>query len=74
METHVDIFINVDGKKISIIHKKLIEMGLKPTIGEHDFVYNWKGIVTIDEEIKFIEKIQSNLKGTGVILRFTSIR
>ena len=74
METYVDIFINVDGEKISIIHKKLIEMGLKPTIGEHDFVYNWKGIVTIDEEIKFIEKIQSNLKGTGVILRFTSIR
>jgi len=74
METYVDIFINVDGGKISIIHKKLIEMGLKPTIGEHDFVYNWNGIVTIDEEIKFIEKIQSNLKGTGVILRFTSIR
>jgi len=74
METYVDIFINVDGEKISIIHKKLIEMGLKPTIGEHDFVYNWTGIVTIDEEIKFFEKIQSNLKGTGVILRFISIR
>jgi len=74
METYVDIFINVDGEKISIIHKKLIEMGLKPIIGEHDFVYNWTGIVTIDEEIKFFEKIQSNLKGTGVILRFISIR
>lgn len=70
----MDIFINVDGEKLSIIHKKLIGMGLKPTIGEHDFVYNWKGIITIDEEIKFIEKIQSNLRGTGVILRFTSIR
>ena len=56
METYVDLFISVDGQKISTIHSKIIEMGFKPTIGEHDFIYSWKGIVTIDEEIKFIEK------------------
>ena len=74
METYVDVFLNMDGEKASIIHKKLIEMGLKPTIGEHDFVYNWNGIVTIDEEIKFIDNVQSKLKGTSAILRFTTIR
>ena len=74
METYLDLFINSDGEKISTIYKKITEMGLKPTIGDHDFVYYWKGIVTIDEEIKFIENIQSHLKGTGVILRFISVR
>ena len=74
METYIDLYINVDGQKISAIHSKIIEMGFKPTIGEHDFVYSWKGIVTIDEEIKFIEKLQNHLKGTGAILKFSSVR
>jgi hypothetical protein len=74
METYVDIFISADGEKISIIHDIMVELGLKPTIGEHDFVYNWKGITTIEEEIKFIEKIQDKLKGTGVLLKFKTLR
>jgi len=74
MDTYVDLFISSDGEKVTTIHKKMVEMGLKPTIGEHDFIYSWTGIVTIDEELEFIEKIQSKLKGTGAILRFTSIR
>ena len=49
-------------------------MGLKPTLGDHDFVYNWNGIVNIEEEIEFIEKIQSALRGTGAMLRFTTKR
>ena len=74
METYVDLYLNSDGEKASIIHKYLLELGLKPTIGDHDFVYDWKGIVNIDEEIQFIENIQMKLKGTGTILRFQTIR
>jgi len=74
METYIDIFLSPDGEKISVINKKLLEMGLKSTIGEHDYIYNWKCIVKMDEEIQFIDKVLSNLKGTGVILRFTTIR
>ena len=74
METYVDVFLNTNGEKASVIHKKLVEMGLKPTIGEHDYVYNWNSIVKIEEEIKFIDNVQANLKGCGVILRFTTVR
>jgi hypothetical protein len=74
METYIDIFLNPDGEKASVIHKKLTEIGLKPTIGDHDYIYNWKSIVKIDEEIQFIDKVLLNLKGTGVTLRFTTIR
>lgn len=74
METYIDVYLNVDGEKASVIHDKLIKIGLKPTIGEHDFAYNWKGLASIEEELKFIEKIQHTLKGTGAILKFKTIR
>ncbi|RLF33332.1 MAG: hypothetical protein DRM98_02445 [Thermoplasmata archaeon] len=74
METYVDVFMNVDGEKASVIYNKLLKMGLKPTIGEHDFIYNWNGIVSIEEEIKLIDRIQEELKGTGVILKFKTMR
>ena len=74
MEIYVDVFISSDGEKASVINQKLLEFGLKPTIGEHDYIYNWKGIVTIDEELKFVDKIQQKLKGTGAILKFETIR
>jgi hypothetical protein len=74
METYIDIYFPVDGAKASVSFKKLLTMGLKPTVGDHDFVHKWKGIVTIEEEITFIESIQEELKGTGIILKFTTIR
>jgi hypothetical protein len=74
METYIDVYINSDGVKSSEILKKLVEMGLKPSIGEHDFIFDWKGIVSIEEEIEFIDKIQDKLRGTGVFLKFTTNR
>jgi hypothetical protein len=74
METYIDIFFSTDGEKASIIEKKLIDMGLKPTIGDHDFVYDWGKIVESSEVANFVDKIQSNLKGSGAILKFTTIR
>ena len=74
METYVDIYVNVNGEKTSFIYEKLLNMGLKPAIGNHDFVKNWEGIVSIGEVVEFADKIQSELKGTGAYLKFTSDR
>jgi hypothetical protein len=74
METYIDVFINADGEKASIIFEKLDKMGLKYHIGEHDFIHDWKRVITITEELAFIDNIQEELKGTGVYLRFTTIR
>jgi hypothetical protein len=74
METFVDVFMNADGEKASIIFDRLKRMGLKDHMGEHDFIYDWKGIVTITEELTLIDRIQEKLKGTGVILKFTTFR
>jgi len=74
METFVDVFMNADGEKGSVIFTKLNEIGLKYCIGEHDYVYDWKKIATISEELKLIDKIQLQLKGTEALLKFTTIR
>ena len=74
METYIDIFLPTTGEKASSINEKLITLGLKPTIGEHDYVYNWNGIVTIEEELKFIDEVQEKLKDTGAILKFKTSR
>ena len=58
METYVDVYLNADGEKASKVHKKLVQLKLKPTIGEHDYVYTWESLATIEDELKFIEKVQ----------------
>ncbi|KYK21771.1 hypothetical protein AYK24_03170 [Thermoplasmatales archaeon SG8-52-4] len=74
METYIDVFINADGEKASLIFEKLTKMGLKYYIGEHDFIYNWKRIASIEEELDFVDRIQEKLKGTGTLLKFTTVR
>ena len=74
MKTYVEVLVNADGEKASVISEKLLEIGLKPAIGQHDFVYNWKDDVTLSEVLKFVDRVQSKLKGTGAILNFSTIR
>ena len=49
-------------------------MGIKYHFGEHDFIYDWKGIAKISDELDLADKIQEKLKGSGAILKFTTIR
>ncbi|MBU0496528.1 MAG: hypothetical protein KKC68_04255 [Candidatus Thermoplasmatota archaeon] len=74
METYLDVYLHANGEKASVIYKKLLQMGFKPTIGEHDFVYNWKRIVNLEEEIAFVDTVQVALKDTGALIRFFTMR
>jgi hypothetical protein len=74
MKTYVEIFHSVDGEKVSIIFNKMKDLGFKPALGEHDFVYIWRKDVVITEVIDFLDKVVTKLKGTGAILKFTTIR
>lgn len=74
METYIDVYINADGEKASNIYKKILNKGLKPAIGKHDFVKEWEGIISIGEVANFADEVQKELKGTGSFLKFTSDR
>ncbi|MGF3555206.1 MAG: hypothetical protein ACQXXF_08105 [Thermoplasmatota archaeon] len=74
MKTYVEVYVSSNGEKASIITEKLLELGLKPTIGEHDFVYTWKEDVVLNEVLKFVDNIQSSLKNSGAMLKFSTFR
>lgn len=74
MKTYVEVYVSTEGEKASVITEKLLELGLKPTIGEHDFEYTWKENVVLNEVLKFVDHIQSKLKGFKAILKFSTFR
>ena len=69
METFVDVYINVNGEKTSIIYKKISELGLKYHIGEHDFIYDWKGIAKISDELILAKSVGIYLLNTSRSLK-----
>ena len=74
MKTYIEILHSADGEKASVIFEILSDMGLKPALGEHDFVYNWKENVPLSVVINFLDRVLSKLNGTGAVLKFTTIR
>ena len=73
MKTYVEVLVSSECEKASVITDKFFDMGFKTTFGQHDFVYNWKDKATLIEVLRFVDKVQSNLKGFGIILKFTTI-
>ena len=73
MKTYVEILHSADGEKPSIVFEILSEMGLKPSFGQHDFVYHWNKDVSFMEIILFLDRLILKLKGTGAILKFSTI-
>jgi hypothetical protein len=74
MKTYVEVYVSSDGAKASEIMEIMTNLGFKSSYGEQDFVFNWKKEVVLAEILKFVDKIQSKLKGTGVFLKFTTIK
>jgi len=60
MKTYVEVFVNADGEKASVITEKLLDM--------------WKDDVVLNEVLRFVDRVQSKLNGTGAILKFRTIR
>lgn len=74
MKTYVEVYVSADGDKASKITQIMHDIGLEPSFGEHDFEYKWKEKVTLPEILRFVDDVQSKLKGTGVLLKFATIR
>ena len=73
MKTYVEILHSADGAKASKIFEILTELGLQPSFGQTDFVYCWKKNVTIPEILRFLDNVLAKLKGTGAIVKFSTI-
>ena len=73
MKTYVEILHNADGANSSKIFEILTELGLQPSFGQTDFVYCWKKNVPLPEILKFLDRVLFKLKGTGAIVKFSTI-
>ena len=71
MRTSVSIIVSSEGGLMSKIARRFRELGFKPTLGMHDFVYKWEETKVIPEKvIDLIDKVQEKLKDTNVGLHF----
>jgi len=75
MITYVTVQVSSEGEKASEITRRFKELGFETTMGNHDYAYKWKEKdVTPEVVISFVDKVQSKLKGCGVIMHFATIR
>jgi hypothetical protein len=73
MKTHVSIIVSSEGGLMSEVAEIFKELGFKPTLGMHDFEYEWKETsVTTEKVIELIDKVQTKLKGMSVGLHFVT--
>jgi hypothetical protein len=73
MRTNVGIIVSSEGGLMSEVAKRFDELGFKPTLGMHDFVYEWEETkVTPEKVIQLIDQVQNKLKGTNVGLHFVT--
>ena len=73
MRTNVSIIVSSEGGLMSEVAKRFGELGFKPTLGMHDFVYEWEETsVTSDKVIELIDRVQRRLKDTNIGLHFVT--
>ena len=73
MRTHVSIIVSSEGGLLSEVATRFKELGFKPTLGMHDFVYDWEETkVTPEKVIELVDKVQIKLKGSKVGLHFVT--
>jgi hypothetical protein len=73
MRTNVSIIVSSEGGLMSEVARIFSGLGFKPTLGMHDFVYEWKETkVTPEKVIDLIDKVQKKLRGVNVGLHFVT--
>ena len=73
MRTNVSIIVSSEGGLMSEIARRFGDLDFKPTLGMHDFVYEWEITnVTPELVIALIDKLQKKLKGLNVGLHFVT--
>jgi len=74
MHTYTSVILNSEGAPASEVTAAFKELGFTTTLGTYDFAYDWgTKDVTPEEVIKFVEKVQTHLKGKKVLITISTI-
>jgi hypothetical protein len=73
MKSYLNVWFNSEGAKPSEINQRLMSLGFKPVQGTHDFVYEWRKNVEVDEILRFGDKVKLTLQGLNVMFKIETI-
>ncbi len=73
MKSYLIVWFNSEGGKPSEINQRLLSLGFKPMQGSHDFVYEWRKDVEVEEILRFGDKVQMTLSGLNVMFKLETI-
>ena len=73
MKTFILIWFNSNGSSPSDVNQRLMSLGFKPMQGPYDYVYEWDNSVDVDEILRFGDKVQLSLQGSGVMFKIETV-
>ncbi|MBI4362753.1 MAG: hypothetical protein HY558_06220 [Euryarchaeota archaeon] len=73
MKTYLILWFNSDGSKPNEVTKRLLGLGFRPVKGNYDYIYEWDKSATMDDIIRFADKVQLTLKGMNVLFRLETL-
>ncbi len=73
MKSYLIIWFNSEGAKPSEINQRLLSLGFKPMAGTHDYVYEWRKNVEVEEILRFGDKVQMTLQGLNVMFKLETV-
>ncbi|VVB84993.1 Uncharacterised protein [uncultured archaeon] len=73
MKSYLIVWFNSEGGKPSEINQRLMSLGFKPMQGTHDYVYEWRKDVEVEEILRFGDKVQVTLRGLDVMFKLETV-
>jgi hypothetical protein len=73
MKSYLIVWFNSEGGKPSDINQRLMSLGFKPLQGTHDYVYEWRKNVEVEEILRFGDKVKMTLQGLNVMFKLETI-
>lgn len=73
MKTYLVVWFSSDGAKPTEVTKRLLGLGFRPVKGNYDYVYEWGKNARTDDIIRFGDKVQLTLQGTGTTFRLETV-
>jgi len=68
-KTYLTLWFSSEGKTPTSAIMKLQNIGFKPSRGKHDFVYDWKGQIGLEEMFELGDTVHKTLKGLKILYR-----
>ncbi|MDW7730906.1 MAG: hypothetical protein SCH66_00595 [Methanolobus sp.] len=73
MKTYLLLWYSSEGAMPSEVNRSLMSLGFEPVQGAYDYVYGWSDNVELDEILRFGDKVQMTLRGTGVMFKTETV-